>query len=85
MKVTPKIDADLKADIVKWAAYYEHRIHQGSVSSLLSSVIGKRLTSKTEGDFPPGGVCRKIHAYLRKVQKASRLILHIATTNQLHS
>lgn len=27
-----KIDDDLKAEVVKWAAFYEHRIRNGSVS-----------------------------------------------------
>lgn len=26
------VDAELKSDIVKWAAFYEHRIRNGSVS-----------------------------------------------------
>jgi replication factor C subunit 3/5 len=29
-----EVDADLKLDIVKWAAFYEHRIRNGSVSSV---------------------------------------------------
>jgi hypothetical protein len=28
----PKIDDVLKADVVKWSAFYEHRIRNGSVS-----------------------------------------------------
>lgn len=27
----PKIDDSLKADVVKWSAFYEHRIRNGSV------------------------------------------------------
>jgi replication factor C subunit 3/5 len=27
----PKIDDSLKSDIVKWSAFYEHRIRNGSV------------------------------------------------------
>jgi hypothetical protein len=27
----PKIDDVLKADVVKWSAFYEHRIRNGSV------------------------------------------------------
>jgi replication factor C subunit 3/5 len=27
----PKIDDGLKADVVKWSAFYEHRIRTGSV------------------------------------------------------
>ena len=38
-KLMPKIDDVLKADVVKWSAFYEHRIRNGSVSdeSLLTS------------------------------------------------
>lgn len=31
-KLMPKIDDALKADVVKWSAFYEHRIRMGSVS-----------------------------------------------------
>ena len=27
----PKIDDSLKSDIIKWSAFYEHRIRNGSV------------------------------------------------------
>jgi replication factor C subunit 3/5 len=38
----PKIDDVLKADVVKWSAFYEHRIRNGSVSvSFLPISIGK--------------------------------------------
>lgn len=30
-KLMPKIDDSLKSDIVKWSAFYEHRIRNGSV------------------------------------------------------
>ncbi|KAL9054669.1 MAG: hypothetical protein Q9162_004035 [Coniocarpon cinnabarinum] len=29
-KLVPKVDMSLRADIVKWAAFYEHRIRQGN-------------------------------------------------------
>jgi len=32
-KLVPQIDDALKADVVKWSAFYEHRIHLGSVRS----------------------------------------------------
>ena len=31
-KLMPRIDDGLKADVVKWSAFYEHRIRMGSVS-----------------------------------------------------
>lgn len=30
-KLMPKVDDSLKADVVKWSAFYEHRIRNGSV------------------------------------------------------
>lgn len=33
-KLIPKIDDALKADVIKWSAFYEHRIRMGSVSNL---------------------------------------------------
>lgn len=35
-KLIPKIDDALKADVVKWSAFYEHRLHLGNVSTNLS-------------------------------------------------
>ncbi|CAF9931651.1 MAG: Replication factor C (RF-C) subunit [Heterodermia speciosa] len=32
-KLIPKIDDALKGDVIKWSAFYEHRIRTGSVSS----------------------------------------------------
>ena len=31
-KLIPKIDDALKGDVIKWSAFYEHRIKMGSVS-----------------------------------------------------
>lgn len=31
-KLMPKIDDGLRAEVVKWSAFYEHRIRMGSVS-----------------------------------------------------
>ena len=33
-KLIPKIDDALKADVIKWSAFYEHRIRMGSVGDL---------------------------------------------------
>ena len=47
-KLIPKIDDALKADVIKWAAFYEHRIRMGSVS-------GRRINRRTLNllSFPP--------------------------------
>ena len=37
-KLMPKIDDVLKADVVKWSAFYEHRIRNGSVSVIVLMV-----------------------------------------------
>lgn len=34
-KLMPKIDDGLMADVVRWSAFYEHRIRMGSVSHLI--------------------------------------------------
>lgn len=34
-KLVPKVDNSLKSEIVKWSAFYEHRIRMGSVSPIL--------------------------------------------------
>ena len=31
-KLIPKIDDALKPDVIKWSAFYEHRIKMGTVS-----------------------------------------------------
>jgi replication factor C subunit 3/5 len=36
-KLVGKVDEDLKSEIVRWSAFYEHRIKMGSVSSLFLS------------------------------------------------
>lgn len=32
-KLLPKIDPILRPEVIKWAAFYEHRVRQGSVST----------------------------------------------------
>lgn len=39
-KLIPKIDDALKADVIKWSAFYEHRIRMGSVSDLSFMDVG---------------------------------------------
>lgn len=41
-KLMPKIDDSLKADVVRWAAFYEHRIRNGSVSTLTEPSMSGR-------------------------------------------
>ena len=38
-KLIPKIDDALKGDVIKWSAFYEHRIRTGSVSYMYPSTI----------------------------------------------
>jgi replication factor C subunit 3/5 len=35
-KLVAKVDEELKGEIVKWSAFYEHRIKMGSVSTPVS-------------------------------------------------
>lgn len=40
-KLMPKIDDVLKADVVKWSAFYEHRIRNGSVRfNIIATCLG---------------------------------------------
>ena len=32
-RLVAKVDDDLKPEVIKWSAFYEHRIKQGSVST----------------------------------------------------
>lgn len=55
-KLIPKIDDALKADVIKWSAFYEHRIRLGSVSHIgnplfffQSILIGKKHIFHLEG------------------------------------
>lgn len=41
----PKIDDSLKAEVVKWSAFYEHRIRTGSVGGYCS---GMKLVLTTQ-------------------------------------
>jgi replication factor C subunit 3/5 len=52
-KLMPKIDDVLKADVVKWSAFYEHRIRNGSVRISASSYVLTDTNSFTEGHLPP--------------------------------
>jgi hypothetical protein len=38
-KLVAKVDEELKGEIVKWSAFYEHRIKMGSVSTPLFSSL----------------------------------------------
>jgi len=67
-KLIPKIDDALKAEVVKWSAFYEHRIRLGSVSLVRSPLRGSVPDLYTESHLPSGGVCRKIHADCREVR-----------------
>ena len=39
-KVIPQIDDALKADVIKWSAFYEHRIRLGSVRTYYFAWLG---------------------------------------------
>lgn len=66
-KLIPKIDDALKADVIKWSAFYEHRIRLGSVSYSENAGLISPLTL-AETHIPPGGVCRKVHENIRRVR-----------------
>jgi hypothetical protein len=66
-----QVDDVLKPDVIKWSAFYEHRIKLGSVSyhHLLErfDYVDADIRSNVESDFPPRGLCGQVHAHLREV------------------
>ena len=67
-KLIPKIDDALKGDVVKWSAFYEHRIKMGSVSHSVES----HMPSSTEDPFlethlPSRSLRSEIHEDIREV------------------
>jgi replication factor C subunit 3/5 len=67
-KLMPKLDDSLKTEVVKWSAFYEHRIRTGSVSSQHHGFYktAPNNLSFIESHFPPRGVCRQIHEDIRR-------------------
>jgi replication factor C subunit 3/5 len=57
----PRVDAELKSDVVKWAAFYEHRIRNGSVSPQNCHAKINQLNIVLESHLSLGGVRREIH------------------------
>ena len=52
-----KVDPAVKAEVVTWSAFYEHRIRLGSVSIHLYGSIIPTTNNDAEGDFPSGSIC----------------------------
>lgn len=54
-----KVDDVLKPDVIKWSAFYEHRIKLGSVSAILKAVLNFILIGfcDAESHLPPRGLC----------------------------
>lgn len=81
-KLIAKVDDALKPEVIQWSAFYEHRVKQGSVR-LRNYVTDKKISSNydTESDFPPRGICREIHAHLRKVRHLIRNVTELLMIN----
>lgn len=62
-KLIPKIDDSLKAEVVKWSAFYEHRIRLGTVSLGTLPLFTNADDCALESDIPPRSVRGKVHAY----------------------
>ena len=62
----PKIDDSLKADVVKWSSFYEHRIRIGSVCLEHKSRVEFDLPSNSlvESNLPPRSIRGKVHAVI---------------------
>ena len=59
-KLIPMIDDALKADVVKWSAFYEHRIRMGSVCSPIATRKASLLTT-LETHLPSRSLHGQIH------------------------
>lgn len=66
-----QVDDVLKPDVIKWSAFYEHRIKLGSVSyhrlSERFDYMDADIHPNIESDLPPRGLCGQVHAHLREV------------------
>lgn len=57
-----KVDPDIKADVIRWSAFYEHRIHLGSVSSNgIDVILLGVLTIAPESNYSSRGICCQIY------------------------
>jgi replication factor C subunit 3/5 len=60
-ELVKKANPDIKADIIMWSAFYEHRIRLGSVSLMYYVLCGPRSNSDIEGYIPSRSLCRQIY------------------------
>ena len=66
-----KIDDTLKAEVIKWSAFYEHRIRLGSVSLLKATGLSELLiTHKLETYIPSRSVRCQIHENFGEVSQS---------------
>ena len=66
-KLIPLVDDALKPDVIKWSAFYEHRIRIGSVSN--PSILSYSAHVSTEAYFPSRSLCCKVYEDIRGVSK----------------
>ena len=73
-----QVDDVLKPDVIKWSAFYEHRIKLGSVSyhGLLARA-GADIFAIAESDFPSRGLRGQVHAHLREVSPSQIIPLKL--------
>ena len=75
-KLMPKIDDGLKADVVKWSAFYEHRIRMGSVcptNALLYFALPP-TNGSIESHLSSRSICGEVHAIVRRVRTHHSLL-----------
>jgi replication factor C subunit 3/5 len=66
-KLIPKIDDALKTEIIKWSAFYEHRIQMGAVSETYISNVFSQYWSSVETYLPSGSFRCQGHAHRGEV------------------
>lgn len=78
-KLIPKIDDALKADVIRWSAFYEHRIRLGSVSTIKNPLHAS--TEYTETHFSSRSFRCKVHEGSREVSLSDWRLIAIAIAN----
>jgi hypothetical protein len=85
-KLIPKIDDALKPDVIKWSAFYEHRIKMGTVGFvpiLETNIVNPFNVSDTESHFSPRSFRGEVHAHSGEVSGINSTAVPLLTKVQL--
>lgn len=85
-KLIPKIDDALKPDVIKWSAFYEHRIKMGTVSFVLilrTNIVEPSNVLDIESHLSPRSFRGEVHAHTREVSGINPTTVPLLTKAQL--